>query len=79
MVPTSSSLSAVEADGQNMYIANHACNVRDMPVEQGQAEIRDLIAHASQPKYVCAVSWHDPGDLGEYRCSSKMAEGASVS
>lgn len=48
-----------------MYIANHAYNVEGMPVEEGQKEIQDLIAHASQEKYVCPVSWHDPGDLGE--------------
>jgi alpha-ketoglutarate-dependent 2,4-dichlorophenoxyacetate dioxygenase len=48
-----------------MYIANHAYAVQGMDVEEGQREIQALIAHASQPKYVTAIHWHDPGDLGE--------------
>lgn len=48
-----------------MYIANHAYCVEGMDVEAGQKEIKDLIDFATQPKYVCAVSWHEPGDLGK--------------
>ena len=54
----------VKAEGQNMYIANHAYSVVDMPLDQGQREIQELLDHASQEKYVCAVEWNDPGDLG---------------
>lgn len=47
-----------------MYIANHAYCVEGMDVEAGQKEIKALIDHAAQPKYVCAVHWKQPGDLG---------------
>ena len=46
-----------------MYIANHAYKVDHLPLEEGQQEIRKLIAHASQPKYVLVVEWENPGDL----------------
>jgi alpha-ketoglutarate-dependent 2,4-dichlorophenoxyacetate dioxygenase len=48
-----------------MYIANHAHSIVDMPLEEGQAEIRRLLDHATQEKYVCPVSWDNVGDLGE--------------
>lgn len=50
---------------QNMYIANHAYAIVDKPLEEGQREIKELIAHASQPKYVVPIHWNDPGDLSK--------------
>ncbi|ORX36838.1 putative 2,4-dichlorophenoxyacetate alpha-ketoglutarate dioxygenase [Kockovaella imperatae] len=47
----------------NLYIANHAYKVQDLPLEQGQAEIQRLLNHASQHKYILSVDWRDPGDL----------------
>ncbi|KAL7420659.1 hypothetical protein Q5752_004610 [Cryptotrichosporon argae] len=53
-----------EASGRtNLYIANHAYKVDQLPLEQGQAEIGALLDHCAQPRYVCAVEWHDVGDL----------------
>lgn len=59
-----------------MYIANHAYAVRDLPLQEGQAELRALLEHATQPKYVCAVSWNDPGDLG--KCFLSRLLGSSI-
>jgi hypothetical protein len=53
-----------ELKSQNMYIANHAYSIVDKPLEEGQKEIQDLLDHAAQERFVCAVEWHDPGDLG---------------
>ncbi|GFZ45548.1 hypothetical protein JCM24511_03274 [Saitozyma sp. JCM 24511] len=47
----------------NMYIANHAYAVQGKDLEEGQKEIRALLDHATQPKYVTAVHWYDEGDL----------------
>jgi alpha-ketoglutarate-dependent 2,4-dichlorophenoxyacetate dioxygenase len=48
-----------------MYIANHAYAVQGKDLEEGQQEIRALLDHATQSKYVTAVHWYDEGDLGE--------------
>ncbi|WVQ85208.1 hypothetical protein IAT38_007373 [Cryptococcus sp. DSM 104549] len=47
----------------NMYLANHAYRVESLPVEEGQAEIRSLLEHATHPKYVYSFEWHDVGDM----------------
>ena len=47
-----------------MYIANHAHSVVGMDLAEGQKEIQALLDHATQPKYVCSIEWHDAGDLG---------------
>jgi hypothetical protein len=58
--------SSLDADGQNLYIANHAYSVVDLPLEEGQSELQALLDHAAQAKYVCPVQWNDPGDLGKH-------------
>jgi alpha-ketoglutarate-dependent 2,4-dichlorophenoxyacetate dioxygenase len=58
-----------EASGRmNLYIANHLHHLEDeagnrVPAEEGTALIEKLLAHATQPKYVCSVDWQQPGDL----------------
>jgi alpha-ketoglutarate-dependent 2,4-dichlorophenoxyacetate dioxygenase len=52
----------------NLYIANHLHHLEDeaknrIPAEEGTALIEKLLAHATQPKYVCSVDWEQPGDL----------------
>lgn len=62
------------ADDQNLYIANHAYSVVNLPLEEGQAELQKLLDHAAQAKYVCPVQWNDPGDLGTCAPSFAMDE-----
>ena len=50
---------------QNMYIANHAYMVEGMEFDESQREVDALLGHACQPKYVQAVHYENPGDLGE--------------
>jgi alpha-ketoglutarate-dependent 2,4-dichlorophenoxyacetate dioxygenase len=45
-----------------VYVAAHASHVVGMPEEQGAALIRDLIAHATQDRYVYSHGWRE-GDL----------------
>ncbi len=45
-----------------LFIAAHARDVVGMERAEGRALLAELLAHASQPKYTMAVSWH-PGDL----------------
>ncbi|KAL1405013.1 hypothetical protein Q8F55_008636 [Vanrija albida] len=47
----------------NMYIANHAYRVEQLPIPEGQAEIDLLLDHATQDKYITSVEWKGVGDL----------------
>jgi alpha-ketoglutarate-dependent 2,4-dichlorophenoxyacetate dioxygenase len=45
-----------------LYIAAHARDIVGMPQEEGRALLRELIAFATQPQYVFAVTYK-PGDM----------------
>jgi len=45
-----------------LYVAAHARDIIGMPVEEGQALLRELIEFATQPKYVFSVTYK-PGDM----------------
>jgi alpha-ketoglutarate-dependent 2,4-dichlorophenoxyacetate dioxygenase len=58
-----------------LYIAAHASHIVDLPVEEGRQLISDLIAFATQPQFVRAVAWQQPGDLviWDNRCTMHRA------
>ncbi|HTU11560.1 MAG TPA: TauD/TfdA family dioxygenase [Allosphingosinicella sp.] len=45
-----------------LYIASHARDIEGLPRKEGRALLAELIAHATQPRYVFKVRWN-PGDL----------------
>ena len=45
-----------------LYVASHARDIVGMPRAEGRQLLAELIAHATQPKYVFAVTWN-VGDL----------------
>ncbi len=45
-----------------LYLASHASHIIDWPVPEGRLLLRDLIEHATQPKYVYRHRWQT-GDL----------------
>ncbi len=45
-----------------LYVAAHARDIVGMPVEEGQALLRELIEFATQPQYVFPV-YYKPGDM----------------
>jgi alpha-ketoglutarate-dependent 2,4-dichlorophenoxyacetate dioxygenase len=47
---------------KTLYIGSHARDIVGMAREEGRALIRELIAWATQPQYIFAVTWQ-PGDL----------------
>jgi alpha-ketoglutarate-dependent 2,4-dichlorophenoxyacetate dioxygenase len=47
---------------KTLYVAAHARDIVGMPREEGRKLLADLVAHATQPKYVFAVTW-SVGDL----------------
>jgi alpha-ketoglutarate-dependent 2,4-dichlorophenoxyacetate dioxygenase len=49
--------------GRNaLYIASHATHIIGMPLDEGQALLRELIEFATQPRFVYSHTWH-LGDL----------------
>jgi alpha-ketoglutarate-dependent 2,4-dichlorophenoxyacetate dioxygenase len=49
--------------GRNaLYIASHASHIIGMPIEEGQALLRELIEFATQPRFVYRHKWRI-GDL----------------
>lgn len=61
--------------GRNaLYIASHASHIVGMPVEEGRALLDELIAFATQPKFVYAHKWR-VGDLviWDNRCTLHRA------
>jgi alpha-ketoglutarate-dependent 2,4-dichlorophenoxyacetate dioxygenase len=57
-----------------LYIASHASHIIGWPVEEGRALLRDLLAHATQPRFVYAHKWR-LGDLviWDNRCTLHRA------
>ena len=47
---------------RSLYLASHASRIVDWPVPEGRLLLRDLIEHATQPRFVYRHSWR-PGDL----------------
>ena len=60
---------------KTLYIAAHASHIVGMPLEEGRQLINDLIAFATQPQFVRAVAWQQPGDLviWDNRCTMHRA------
>ena len=61
--------------GRNaLYIASHASHIVGMPVEEGQALLRELIEFATQPRFVYRHRWR-VGDLviWDNRCTMHRA------
>ena len=57
-----------------LYIASHASHIIGWPVEEGRALLRELLAHATQPRFVYAHKWR-LGDLviWDNRCTLHRA------
>ena len=47
---------------RSLYLASHASRIVDWPVPEGRLFLRDLIEHATQPRFVYRHSWR-VGDL----------------
>jgi len=47
---------------KSLYLASHASRIEGWPVPEGRLLLRDLIEHATQPRFVYRHSWR-PGDL----------------
>ncbi len=47
---------------RSLYLASHASRVVDWPVPEGRLLLRELIEHATQPRFVYRHAWR-PGDL----------------
>lgn len=47
---------------RSLYLASHASRIIDWPVPEGRLFLRDLIEHATQPRFVYRHSWR-VGDL----------------
>jgi len=61
--------------GRNaLYIASHASHIIGMPVEEGEALLRELIAFATQPRFIYRHEWRI-GDLviWDNRCTMHRA------
>src|SRR4029078_4787439 len=57
-----------------LYIASHASHIVGWPIEQGQGLLAELMAFATQPKFVYAHKWR-VGDLliWDNRCTLHRA------
>jgi alpha-ketoglutarate-dependent 2,4-dichlorophenoxyacetate dioxygenase len=60
---------------KTLYIASHASHIVGWPIEAGRKLLKDLIEFATQPQFVRAVAWTQPGDLviWDNRCSMHRA------
>jgi alpha-ketoglutarate-dependent 2,4-dichlorophenoxyacetate dioxygenase len=60
---------------KTLYIASHASHIVGWPVEEGRRLLKELIEFATQPQFVRAVSWNQPGDLviWDNRCTMHRA------
>jgi alpha-ketoglutarate-dependent 2,4-dichlorophenoxyacetate dioxygenase len=47
---------------RSLYLASHASRIIDWPVPEGRLLLRELIEHATQPRFVYRHQWH-VGDL----------------
>ena len=60
---------------KTLYIASHASHIVGWPVEEGRKLLNELIEFATQPQFVRAVAWKQPGDLviWDNRCTMHRA------
>jgi alpha-ketoglutarate-dependent 2,4-dichlorophenoxyacetate dioxygenase len=60
---------------KTLYIASHASHIVGWPVEEGRKLLKELIGFATQPQFVRAVAWKQPGDLviWDNRCTMHRA------
>ena len=47
---------------KHLYVGAHAAHILNMPKDEGQQLIRELITYASQPKYVYNFAWPEKED-----------------
>jgi alpha-ketoglutarate-dependent 2,4-dichlorophenoxyacetate dioxygenase len=59
---------------KTLYIASHARDIVGMPREEGRALLAELIAFATQPKYVFSVTYK-PGDMSIWDNLATMHRG----
>ncbi len=59
---------------KSLYIASHARDIVGMPKDEGRALLRELLAFATRPKYVFAVTYR-PGDLAIWDNLSTLHRG----
>jgi alpha-ketoglutarate-dependent 2,4-dichlorophenoxyacetate dioxygenase len=53
-----------EPSGRPMlYVTSYAHHIEGMPIEEGQKLLQELMAHATQPKYVFRQKWQNDGDV----------------
>ena len=60
---------------KTLYLAKHASRIVGWPVDEGLALIGELIDFATQPQFVRALAWKQPGDLviWDNRCTMHRA------
>jgi alpha-ketoglutarate-dependent 2,4-dichlorophenoxyacetate dioxygenase len=60
---------------KTLYIASHASHIVGWPVEAGRKLLKELLGFATQPQFVRAVAWKQPGDLviWDNRCTMHRA------
>lgn len=46
-------------DSHSLYLASHAQHLVELPVAEGRLLLQDLIAHATQPRFVFSHAWRD--------------------
>lgn len=53
-----------EPSGRDMlYVTSYAHHIEGMPIEEGQALLKELMEHITQPKYVFKHYWANNGDI----------------
>jgi alpha-ketoglutarate-dependent 2,4-dichlorophenoxyacetate dioxygenase len=57
-----------------LYLASHAASIVDWPVPEGRLLLRDLMEHATQPRFVYRHAWQ-VGDfvIWDNRCTMHRA------
>jgi alpha-ketoglutarate-dependent 2,4-dichlorophenoxyacetate dioxygenase len=60
---------------RTLYIASHASHIVGWPVEAGRKLLNELLEFSTQPRFVRAVGWQQPGDLviWDNRCTMHRA------
>jgi alpha-ketoglutarate-dependent 2,4-dichlorophenoxyacetate dioxygenase len=60
---------------KTLYLASHASHIVGWPVDAGRQLLKELIEFATQPQFVQAVAWKQPGDLviWDNRCTMHRA------
>jgi len=59
---------------KGLYLASHASHIVGMPVDEGRALLKELVEHATQPRFVYRHKWQ-VGDLliWDNRCTMHRA------